>query len=447
MKHLSIKLRMTLWYGLLMVLVVAVVLGFLLYVSESLAQTETRQRLQQMVGSNADEMEFDDGVLEIDDDFIAYSHGVYSLVYAQDKALLAGQLPPGVDMDVPFEDGQLRQIDAGGTIYYVYDQRIEYEGNPPLWIRGVMQADSANDTLWPFLRAGLITLPVLVILSAAVGYFITRRAFRPIEEIRQAAAEINDGRDLSRRIALGERRDELHRLAETFNRMLTRLEAAFEAEKQFVSDASHELRTPTAVILAQCEDALSQETTPEELREALEVVQRQAGRLSRLIAQLLDFTRLEQGIEAARMERMNISELLGTLCAEIEVLHPELHADIQPDVYAQADRDLFIRLASNLLQNAFRYGNPGGHAWITLRQEGQTAVLTVKDDGIGIAPEHLPKIWNRFYQVSPVRSGEESGNGLGLAMCKQITELHGGTLTASSEPGRGSEFRFAWAAC
>ena len=441
MKKLSIQLRMTLWYGLLLTLAVAVMLGFLFAVSRSLSQNETRQQLLQKVESNAQKMVFDDGVLKIGDDFIAYSNGIYSLVYAEDGALLAGRLPPGVAVDAPFEDGRLRRADIGGAEYYVYDQWILYEGHPSLWIRGVLQADDAGES-GPLLHAGLFALPLWAALSVGIGFLLTRRAFRPIEDIRKAAEEIDGGQDLSLRIALGERRDELHRLAETFNRMLARLEASFEAEKQFVSDASHELRTPVAVILAQCDDALGAPNNADDLREALEVVRRQAERLSRLIAQLLAFARLERGIEAAQMERLNLSELLEALCAELEPLHPGLQADIQPEVYARADRDLFTRLAVNLLHNAFRYGRPDGHTWVTLRREGRRAVLTVKDDGIGIAPEHLPKIWNRFYQVNPSRSGETGGAGLGLAMCRRIAALHGGEITATSEPGRGSEFRF-----
>jgi len=447
MKKLSIKLRMTFWYGLLMILVVAVMLGFLFAVSVSFARAETRLRLLQMVQTNAGEMEFKDGVLEIDSDFIAYSNGIYTLVYAGDGALLAGRLPPGVVIDAPLGDGQLRRINVGGAVYDVYDQRIVYEGSPTLWLRGVLQAEETNE-IGPILRAGLVALPLLAALSIGIGYLITRRAFRPIEDIRRAAEEIDGGRDLSRRLALGEGRDELHRLAETFNHMLARLETSFEAEKQFVSDASHELRTPTAVILAQCEEVLERPGSADNLRDALEVVRRQAQKLSRLIAQMLAFTRLERGIESAQMERLNVSDLLEALCAEMGPLHPGLQADIQPDVYAAADRDLLTRLTVNLLQNAFRYGKPGGHAWVTLRREGTHAVLAVRDDGIGIAPEHLTQIWNRFYQVNPARSasqsgGETGGAGLGLAMCRQIAALHGGRITATSEPGRGSEFRFA----
>ena len=439
MEKISIKLRVTLWYGLVMILVVTVVMGVMFAVSANLARTETHQRLRQMVENNAHEMGFVDGVLEIDSNFIPYSDGVYTLVYAEDGALLAGRLPPGVEIDVPFMHTHLRRIEVGGVAYDVYDQRMVYEGHPALRIRGVLQVSETGKT-GPLLRAGLFALPLLVALSIGIGYLITRRAFRPIEDIRKTAREIGGGQDLSLRIELGEGRDELHRLAGTFNHMLARLETSFESEKQFVSDASHELRTPTAVILAQCEDALAQPGGAEDLREALLVVRRQAEKLSRLIAQMLTFTRLERGMEAARLERLNVSELLQSLCEEMGLLHPGLQADLQPEVYARADRDLLTRLAVNLLQNAFRYGKPEGSTQVRLRREGKRAVLTVEDDGIGIAPEHMPNIWNRFYQVNPARSG--GGAGLGLAMCKQIAALHGGKITAESELGHGSVFRF-----
>ena len=439
-RRLSIKLVVTFWYGLMMVLVVTVVLGFLFAVGGSLEREETRQRLLRTVEDNARRMAFEDSVLKIDDTFIRYLNGIYTLVYAEDGALLYGRLPPGVDIAAPFEDGRARRLDIAGAAYEVYDQWVVYEGSPALWLRGVQQIDGSGGA-GPLLNAGLFALPLLSALSIGMGYLITRRAFLPIEHIRRAAEDIDGGRDLSLRIELGEGRDELHRLAETFNHMLARLEASFEAEKQFVSDASHELRTPTSVILAQCDDALEQPGSAGGLREALEVVRRQAEKLSRLIAQLLTFARLEQSIESAQLERQDISELLEALCVEIKLVIPGLQAYIQPGVSVLADRDLFTRLVVNLLQNAFRYG--GSHVWVRLRREGRSAVLTVKDNGIGIAPEHLPKIWNRFYQVNPARSASENaGVGLGLAICRQVAALHGGEITAASEPGRGSEFRF-----
>jgi len=446
MKTMSIKLRVTLWYGLLMLLVVVVVFVFLFALSGSLARNETRQRLLRMVEYNAGNLMFDDGILIIDDGYIAFSNGIYTLVYAEDGALLAGRLPPGVNIDVSFEDSEMRPFIFDGVTYHVYDRQIVYETNPTLWVRGVQQIDGTEGA-GALLYAVLFSLILLACLSIGIGYLITRHAFRPIEDIRRAADDINVGRDLSQRIsigeliALGEGHDELHRLAKTFNRMLARLEDSFEFEKQFISDASHELRTPTAVILAQCDDALAQPADADNLREALEVVHRQAEKLSRLNAQLLAFTRLERSIETAQMEQLDLSELLETLCAEMQLLYPGLQTDIHPGITVNADRDLLIRLIVNLLQNAFQHGKPGGHCWLTLRQEGTTALLVIKDDGIGIAPEHLTKIWNRFYQVNPARSnGEHNGAGLGLAMCRQIAALHGGEITAVSELGQGSEF-------
>ena len=223
--------------------------------------------------------------------------------------------------------------------------------------------------------------------------------------------------------------------------MFARLETSFEAEKQFTSDASHELRTPVAVILAQCEDARRGAQTPEQYAEAIDVIERQAGRMSSLIAQLLQMTRLEQGTQRAAFEQADLSGLVEVICAEQPQLPRgiTIQTDIQPDVEAWFDVTLMSRLLQNLINNAARYGRENGHIWVSLRHVEHDAVLSVRDDGIGIPADRLDKIWKRFYQVEASR-GAANGAGLGLPMVRQIAALHGGTVTVDSREGEGSCF-------
>ena len=172
------------------------------------------------------------------------------------------------------------------------------------------------------------------------------------------------------------------------------------------------------------------------------MIRRQAQQMSRLIGQLLHITRLEQGTQKTYMERADLSALAEAVCEQQRLIAPagtELMLDAPEPVEVQADVLLMTRVLNNLIANAFRYGKDGGHVSVTVRRENGWAVLAVRDDGIGIAPEQQERIWQRFYQVDPARSGGE-GTGLGLYMVRQIARLHGGTAEVDSAPGQGSTF-------
>ena len=245
-----------------------------------------------------------------------------------------------------------------------------------------------------------------------------------------------------RRIETEESDDELGRLARVFNRMLDRLERSFEAERRFTADASHELRTPTAVILAQTEYSLERDRSPGEYREALRTVQKQGRRMSTLIDDMLDYTRLEQSPERYPFAVLDLSRLTQEAAEEFAMLGVRgiaIHTEVEPDVYVSGSAMLLSRLLRNLLSNAVRYGKENGCVQIGLRSAEGKAILSVRDDGIGVAPEERERIFERFYRSDSSRSVQ--GTGLGLPMVRRIAQLHGGTVELESEVGRGSTFR------
>lgn len=444
MKRMSITLRITLWYALLMLLIVLLVLGFMVAISDSIIESNAESRLVTTIDYNADEVEYDDGEVEIDKDFAFHKNGVSALVYTDALMLVEGVLPGGFPGETAFAEGEARRVDAGAERYLVYDRLITSKKNPDLWVRGVMQLSAASGMAGSMLQIALFALPLLVLLAAAGGYVVTKRAFRPVRQINRTVESIAGGMDLSRRVIMGEGRDEIHSLAANFNGMLQRLEGAFEAEKQFVSDVSHELRTPVSVILAQCEYALGQAPEDEEERESYQVIRRQAQRMYRLIAHLLTITRLEQNRLRVDLRDADVSMLVSSLLEEVALIVPEqmtFSQDIQPGIRARVDAQLFERVLQNLAQNAMKYGER--EVRISLRAYGGKALLEVVDDGIGIAPDEQDKIWRRFYQVNPSRTAEEVGSmGLGLAIAKQIALLHHGEITVKSAAGEGSVFTF-----
>lgn len=438
MNRLSIKMRVTIWYTAFMVLVLAAVLAAMLAISRSTVELGIREQLTAMVESNADELDYDDGVLELDDDFLFYYDGVYSFVYAGDGRLLYGNAVNSMPVDIVLLEGTPRSISRDGKTYYIYDRKVIDKKEGEAWVRGILDSDASYGLINTVSKATMVAFPVIIILAALGGYRISKRAFRPIEQINRTVNDINEGRDLSRRIEIGPGRDEVHMLADNFNSMFSRLESSFEAQRQFTADASHELRTPTAVIMAQCELALDSESGAEDYRQALLLIQRQSGKMTDIIGHLLDITRLEQSIQGTDMQHTDLSGLVETVCSDFMQAGVALQPSIQRGVTASVDKGLVSRMLGNLIQNAIKYG--GDEIKVRLSSGDKDIIFDVEDNGPGIPMDMQDKIWRRFYQLNPSR-GADSGAGLGLAMVRQIAELHGGRAEVISDEGKGSCFR------
>lgn len=441
MKKMSIKMRVTLWYTVLMLLIVGLTIGFTAYLGNAALEAEIQKRLIKAVENNADEIIGIDGEIYVDHNFYFIYDEVYCLVFDRSGRLVDGQYPKGFNASVGLTDGEPRTVGSGSERFYVHDRQID--GANGAWVRGVLPDNGENGALGVVKSFSYAIFPFLLIFTVVIGYLISKKAFEPVRQIIDTAEAIGESGDLSKRIALPEGRDEIHSLAETFDGMFERLEKSFEAEKQFTSDASHELRTPITVILAECEYALSAAAKPEEAEEAFEAIDRQARKMSALVNQLLSFTRLEQGTQKVSLETAELSELAESVCEEQEHFNDKsinVIKKIAPAVYAEVDVSLMSRLMQNLISNALRYGRENGTVTVSLKADKGRVIFEVEDDGCGISAEELPKIWNRFYRADSSRSTE--GTGLGLSMVKQIAQLHGGEVTAVSEPGRGSSFTF-----
>lgn len=437
MKRLSMKQKLTIWIALLMLFLVALVLGILMSVSSSVVTEHTNNQLESTLRSKLSGISRENGNLVFEKGFSFVENGVYTIVYRSSGALLAGQMPLSFPDGIPFENGVTHMTED----FHVLDFRLPFGWNDFVWVRGVTPVINTDDIINALLAVALVLLPIMVIISGMGAYLLARSTVRPIEYIISAAEAIGEGRDLSRRIGLTPGQDEISRLGAAFDRMFARLETSFETEKQFTSDASHELRTPVAVILAQCEEARLHPLTEQDYAKGFDVVERQAKRMSSMIGQLLQMTRLEQGTQRAVFEQADLSELVDVICTEQPASEKgiQIETDLQAGVEAWFDVTLISRLLQNLLNNAVRYGREHGHIWVTLRKNGNEVTLAVRDDGIGIPADKLGKIWQRFYQADNAR-GAEGGAGLGLTMVRQIAVLHGGQVTADSIEGAGSCF-------
>ena len=449
MKKLSIKARVTLWYSFLMAALTVAVMYIIFSAGGQQISESVRVQLHDAVSEAVSDIEYEGPGWINTSDVSYYDDGVYVLVYDADGYYIQGQLPSSVQAEQTpnFYDGGIQEFSVGQSSYLSLDAWRSFQDGSGVWVRGIVSQTYADSGLKIVVNTALIALPLFIVLIIIGGYVITKRAFRPVQKIRNTAEEIADSNDLSRRIALKGGNDEIYQLAYTFDKMLDRIESSFEREKQFTSDASHELRTPIAVISAQAEYALNNEISCEEQKETLKTILSQSRKMSSLVSQLLTLSRADKGTIKLSFENIDLSELLSLIAEEeqerAESRNIGIINHIQPGVFIKADETLLMRCFINLIENAIVYGRENGHIWIYLAAAGDKASGYIRDDGIGIAAEEIPKIWERFYQVDPARSSKEDGNsGLGLAMVKWIVNAHGGKIYAESTPGKGSVFYF-----
>ncbi len=449
MKNISIKFRITLWYSLFMILLSALFLLLLLYTGNVRSHTTASNRLKKVVLKSSREITVSQQTLRFDEDFVlsGLEEGIYLSAYDVSGQYLYGRLPAYYNGPLSLLADTLQKEYDFHTQWYIYDSCITLEKYGPIWIRGMMAA-SESERLMPLLfRLSLVLFPFLIFFIAFGGFMIISRSLAPLTSMTQTAENIAKGQDLTQRIGLLHKNNEVHQLAGTFDHMMDRLQNAFEQEKQFTSDVSHELRTPLSVILAQCEYMLSMEAPETEEREAFLTIHHQAARMNSLISQLLTLARAESGNQILQPEYIHLGELASMIVEEQRIAAAEKNISVElqcpEDLSIHADEPLITRLLINPLSNAVTYGRPGGYVRLTLWKSGDIVHGEVADNGIGIAAEHLDKIWNRFYQADPSRKHSgKNGAGLGLPMVQWILSAHKGSITVQSTPGEGTVFHF-----
>lgn len=305
--------------------------------------------------------------------------------------------------------------------------------------------DGVEATLRRIRTLFLFAAPVVMLMAALGGYWISRRALAPVDALTSAARTIGI-QNLSQRLSVPATGDELQRLSETWNDMLARLESAVKRLSQFTADASHELRTPIALIRTTAELALRRERSPEIYREALRQVVAESERTSHLVEDLLLLARSDAGLPAVPLERIELTPLVRDVCRQGQVLAEERQLQLSAEmpehpVFVQGDDPSLRRLLLLLVDNAVKYTPAGGRITVSVRPDSGGAIVAVRDTGIGIPDTALPHVFERFYRVDESRSRDGGGSGLGLAIAKWIADHHRASLEAESIVGEGSVFR------
>lgn len=326
----------------------------------------------------------------------------------------------------------------------VWTQKANVGGETYL-IQSAFEMDDFYEALDHFALLLWISIPLLLLSAAGGGYWISTRALAPVDQITQTARTIS-AQNLSSRLVVPATGDELQRLSETLNGMLGRLEAAFKKITQFTADASHELRTPVAVMRTRAELSLRKARSAEEYRDVIAEVLNELEKTSALIEQLMFLARADSGAETLKFAPTNVGEILREACHQGTALAEAKQVAFQEQIagdpmWIRGDAGSLRRLFLILIDNAVKYTPANGHVEVSLHRNDGYAVAQVRDTGIGIAETDLPNVFERFYRADKARTRETGGVGLGLSIGRWITEVHAGTIEVQSAPGRGSIFQ------
>ena len=302
-----------------------------------------------------------------------------------------------------------------------------------------MLEDIRNTFLW--------AIPAALLLAGIGGYFLARKSLAPIAAMASQARDMGAA-DLGRRLAVANDRDELGHLAQTFNHLLERLEKSFEQQRRFMADASHELRTPVAILRGETEVTLAKpERSPAEYRETLAILREESCRLARIIEDLFTLARADAGQYPLILKSTYLDEIAGEVLVRARSLavckNIMLNSAIEHDLPIQADEGLLQRMLLNLVDNAIKYSPPGSTVTLACRREAERYVLSVSDNGPGIPVDLQSRVFDRFFRADKARSrteGDSSGAGLGLSIARWIAEAHRGQVTLTCSDNSGSTF-------
>ncbi|MGN1368851.1 MAG: ATP-binding protein [Aristaeellaceae bacterium] len=445
MKRLKIRTRMTLWFVLSMVLMTAT----LFLVLDSIVQAELmrglREDLSLAVAQIGAQVEHEQGDLVYEDETPIASNISYFVMEGNGSELFSHGEDIAQFDSLAIQEGAFSQLTLSDELWLVLDSEPIAVHEETVRIRVAASCEGIRTTQQAMQRVMTILFPLIALLSLLIGYLMMGRCLRPIRNMIAGAQRITAGH-FHERLPAAPARDELGQLTETLNEMLGELDAAFQREQRFTSDASHELRTPVAVIQACAEELCTHDELSAEVEKPLHSIRNECCRMQRLIEQMLMLTRAQEGRLHLTIEPLCVLDVLESVQDALADLAAD--SDIQIAVHApaeltvMADQSLLSQLILNLTENAIKYGKPHGHVELSAKGTPEGILILVRDDGSGIADKDLPHIFERFYRADTAR--DRSGTGLGLSIAQWIVQAHGGTISASSTATEGTTFSTFW---
>ncbi len=383
---------------------------------------------------------------DINDRFIRITRADGTLVYVS-AAPKDGSFDPA---EIPIfppssktESSHIQKLSGGNTLL-IAALNFKSSGNPDYVVEFGALLDPVETMLNHLFLQLALGLPLAVVIIAVGGYLLVRRALTPVEQITRAAERITQF-NLSERLPVSSTGDELERLSVSLNRMITRLDDAFQNSKRFVADASHELRTPLTILRGELENMAEDPRFDSELRDRAGSLLEEAAHLGRIVEQLFTLSRLDAGEAQTEWTRFDLSELAKTTTDQMSLLAEDKEISIACDanrpILVEGDRARLKQVVVNLLDNAIKYTPAKGTIQLRVLAVNGHAILEVADNGVGIPSDALPHVFERFYRVDQTRADGSESAGLGLSIVKSICTAHGAEVEAQSAVGSGSCFR------
>ena len=433
-ENFPITVKITLWYTAFIVILIAIMLTGSFTIADKMTGDLNQRELMESVVEMASEM------VSNPDEFDDFDDGIYFVKYNNAGIEMAGMSPRGFDLTLNFSENTVKTYEKDGGKFYYFDKKINTpEGE---WVRGIIPVNKLTNEVNRMLLIILISSPLLLLIIVYGGYKIIKKALNPVAKISGTASEIQKNGDFSKRIEIDEGKDEIHKMATAFNEMLNSLENSYIREKQFSSDVSHELRTPVSVILTESQYSLEYADTLEEAKDSFSVIQRQAKKMSELINQIMELSKIEKQI-IIPTKKINFSEIIEKILLDyknlIDKKNIKISKEIEENIFITGDKIMIERLLDNLLNNAMKFTK--NEIKIKLYSENENCILEVEDNGIGMSEEFKNLIWGRFYQINDSRNKKiNKGFGLGLFLVSKIIEQHNAVINVESDLNKGTKF-------
>ena len=433
-ENFPITVKITLWYTAFIVILIAIMLTGSFTIADKMTGDLNQRELMESVVEMASEM------VSNPDEFDDFDDGIYFVKYNNAGIEMAGMSPRGFDLTLNFSENTVKTYEKDGGKFYYFDKKINTPEDE--WVRGIIPVNKLTNEVNRMLLIILISSPLLLLIIVYGGYKIIKKALNPVAKISGTASEIQKNGDFSKRIEIDEGKDEIHKMATAFNEMLNSLENSYIREKQFSSDVSHELRTPVSVILTESQYSLEYADTLEEAKDSFSVIQRQAKKMSELINQIMELSKIEKQI-IIPTKKINFSEIIEKILLDyknlIDKKNIKISKEIEENIFITGDKIMIERLLDNLLNNAMKFTK--NEIKIKLYSENENCILEVEDNGIGMSEEFKNLIWGRFYQINDSRNKKiNKGFGLGLFLVSKIIEQHNAVISVESELNKGTKF-------
>jgi heavy metal sensor kinase len=383
---------------------------------------------------------------EINDRFIRITRADGTLVYVSEAPKDQSFDPAEVPMFAPSPEPEFsRKLKlSGGNTLLIAALNFKSSGNPDYLVEFGELLDPVETMLNHLFLQLALGLPLAVVIITVGGYLLVRRALTPVEQVTRAAERITQ-HNLSDRLPVSSTGDELERLSISLNRMITRLDDAFQNSKRFVADASHDLRTPLTIMRGELESFAEDGRLDSELRDRAGSMLEEVVHLGKIVEQLFTLSRLDAGEAQTEWTRFDLAELAKTTAEQMNLLAEDkgisIACDASHPVPVKGNQVRIKQVVVNLLDNAIKYTHAKGVIQLRVLASNGHAVLEVEDNGIGIPPEALPHVFERFYRVDKSRTADSESAGLGLSIVKSICIAHDAEVEAQSAVGSGSCFR------